>query len=114
MKYYYPVDFSNPLKAVEDLIEDAKKFPAIPQRPLFILIALRNTYNDMIEAIQPIQFSKENLDSVTEMVLNPGSAWSLYEENKSVGSDLPSKIFAKEDDPSDPNEVPNNFVIYSL
>ena len=29
-------------------------------------------------------------------------------------TNLPSKIFAKEDDPSDPNEVPNNFVIYSL
>lgn len=111
---YFIVDYNNPRASFDALIEKAKTIPATPQRPLFLLTALRNTFDDSVMPVQPNQFSIENLESLLEMVLHPGSAWDAYERNQAVGSELPSKLYAREDDPAEENDIPNSFVVFSI
>lgn len=115
MSYYFVIDFEHPEVAYSKLLETATSIPANPKRPLFILMALVNQYDEQrLPRIVFTQFSVQNLESIQEIMENPSHAWNIYESNKNVGSDLPSVLYSKEGDPSEKEAYPDTWDLTHL
>lgn len=94
----------------EELIRNAKRVNAHPQRPLFILLEQVNLFDDKeAPKYTAIEFSKENIDNLFDMLRNPEKAWEIYNSGSSfIGSDVVEKIFIrKEQDPAEKESYPD-------
>lgn len=92
--FYYDLTVTDPDVAYYGLIEDAKTIPMNTQRPLFILLEQINEFDeDEAPKISAIEFNKENLDLLFDIIKNPASGWNLYNNSGSnIGSDVVSRI----------------------
>lgn len=115
MSYYFVIDPNHPELAYSELLETARTIPANPKRPLFILMALVNQYDEQrLPRIVFTQFSVKNLESIQEIMENPSHAWNIYESNIDVGSDLPSVLYSREGDPSEKQAYPDSWDLTHL
>lgn len=92
--FYYDLTVTDPDVAYNGLIEDAKTIPMNTQRPLFILLEQINEFDEEeAPKISAIEFNKENLDLLFDIIKNPASGWNLYNNSGSnIGSDVVSRI----------------------
>lgn len=92
--YYYDLTKTDIDDAYRGIIERARKIPENPQRPLFLLLEQFNEFDeDKDTKVSAIEFSKQNLDLLFDIIKNPAKGWSIYNSSgSSIGSDTVSRI----------------------
>lgn len=94
----------------EELIKSAKNINANPQRPLFILLEQINMFDEKeVPKISAIEFSKENIDNLFDMLRNPEKAWEIYNNSTSnIKSDVVQRISVRKNkDPAEQEDYPD-------
>ena len=110
MSYYFDLTTSDIESVYSSLQNVAEGLPAIPQRPMFILLKQINQFDeDEIPLFRAIEYNKRNIECLFDMIRNPDQAWEIYNNStSSVGSDVVQRIFTtREKDPSEVNNYPD-------
>ena len=81
----------------EELIKSLSIIPANPNKPVFLLLEQMNTFDEKERSdISAIEFTKENIDLIFDIIENPYVGWELYYSRRhSVGSDPISKLLSR-------------------
>lgn len=109
-RFYFDLPVLGVNVVYDEMIKTASGIEAIPQRPLFILLEQINLFDEKeTPKYVAIEFSKENVDNLFDMLRNPEKAWEIYNNSTSnINSDVVQRISVKKiKDPSEKELYPD-------